>query len=295
MDYYFSHDFKARYDKKLVNLQMKKGLEGIGAYWCIVEILNESNGSFPLKEYDRITFELRTNDELINYIIFESELFVNDGENFWSESILKRTKKRQEKSEKQRENVNKRWLNSSKSKENKHTYDGNTNVIPNEIKNNNYGNTNVMPIKVKVKDKVKIKDNLNIDNNKKDDPKIFFEVKKYFLDFYKNEFQTDYYFLAKDGKAINSIIKKIKFEIKQQNMIETDELVLKSFIHLISNIKIHSDFVYKNFMLSLIDSNFNILIKNMKNGNKENIGNNKEACSINELAELMRTKFDKKS
>ena len=36
---YFSHDYKARHDDKLIRVFMRHGLSGIGAYWCIIEML----------------------------------------------------------------------------------------------------------------------------------------------------------------------------------------------------------------------------------------------------------------
>jgi hypothetical protein len=106
---YFSHDYNARNDKKLAKLFMKYGLEGIGAYWCLVEMLYEEGGYLLLNEYECITFELRTSNELINYLIRESELFKNDGNKFWSDSAIDRLKQRADKSQKARESIEKRW------------------------------------------------------------------------------------------------------------------------------------------------------------------------------------------
>jgi hypothetical protein len=107
---YFSHDYNSRNDKKLVKAAMKFDLcTAIGAYWCIVEMLYEEGGYLLLSEYERICFELRTSNELITYLIYDSELFKNDGEKFWSETAIDRLKKRAEKSYKARESIEKRW------------------------------------------------------------------------------------------------------------------------------------------------------------------------------------------
>ena len=107
---YFSHDYNSRNDKKLVKAAMRFDLcTAIGAYWCIVEMLYEEGGYLLLTEYERICFELRTSNELITYLIYESELFKNDGEKFWSETAIERLKKRAEKSFKARESIEKRW------------------------------------------------------------------------------------------------------------------------------------------------------------------------------------------
>lgn len=112
---YFSHDYYSRNDPKMVRLFMKHGLSGVGAFWCVVEMLYEEGGYMSLKEYERITFELRTDENVIRYLIYDSELFSNDGEKFWSETAILRLKKRAEKSEKARQSIENRW---NKKKEN---------------------------------------------------------------------------------------------------------------------------------------------------------------------------------
>lgn len=106
--YYFKHDYNARADRKLVNVIMKYGMEGIGIYWCIVEMLYEEGGYLPL-EYDRITFELRSQYEIVKSIINDFDLFKQDDNKFWSISVIERLDERCEKSIKARESINKRW------------------------------------------------------------------------------------------------------------------------------------------------------------------------------------------
>ena len=107
---YFSHDYNSRNDTKLVRAGMKFGLcQAIGAYWCIVEMLYEEGGYLPLSEYERITFELRCPNELITYLINDSELFENDSEMFWSNTAIERLKLRASKSQKARESIEHRW------------------------------------------------------------------------------------------------------------------------------------------------------------------------------------------
>jgi len=106
---YFSHDYNARNDTKLIKVFMEYGLEGVGAYWCIIEMLYEEGGYLLLSEYERITFELRTNEKMINDIINKYDLFEKDIDKFWSESALERLNLRAEKSEKARQSIQKRW------------------------------------------------------------------------------------------------------------------------------------------------------------------------------------------
>ena len=136
MKEYFSHDYNSRNDTKIVKLFMKFGLKGIGAYWCIIEMLYEEDGYLLRSEYERISFELRTDIEFIKSIIEEFNLFEKDNKKFWSETAINRLNKRMEKSNKARESVQKRW----------NKYNGNTNVLE---KKNDSNTSKVKESKVK--------------------------------------------------------------------------------------------------------------------------------------------------
>jgi hypothetical protein len=123
--FYFPHDCKARHDRKLVNLIMEHGMNGVGIYWCLIEMLYEENGYLPL-EYNRIIFELRTDTNVLQSVISEFELFENDGVKFWSNSILDRLQERCNRSEKAKNAINKRW-----DKLKKHT----NVLLPNNVRN----------------------------------------------------------------------------------------------------------------------------------------------------------------
>jgi hypothetical protein len=105
---YFTHDYNARNDPKMVKLLMKYGVAGIGLYWCIIEMLNECNGKVLRSEYERIAFELRVDIDLVKSLI-GSDLFTSDESYFWSESVLRRLSEREEKRAKTIESVTKRW------------------------------------------------------------------------------------------------------------------------------------------------------------------------------------------
>jgi hypothetical protein len=114
---------------------MKHGMDGIGIYWCLVEMLYEENGYLPI-EYDRITFELRTEKAIIESVITEFELFENDENKFWSNSILDRLQERVIRSEKAKNSVNKRWKPLEKNTNVlRPNYDSNTTCYTNKEKN----------------------------------------------------------------------------------------------------------------------------------------------------------------
>lgn len=111
--FYFSHDFNARNDRKLIKLKLKYRQAGIGIYWSIVEMLFEENGVLPLSEIPTIAGDLREKEAVVLSVINDFDLFENDGKNFWSNSAKRRIDKRLEKSEKAKESIRKRWENTN--------------------------------------------------------------------------------------------------------------------------------------------------------------------------------------
>lgn len=99
----------ARQDPKLQELLMERGLEGLGAYWCIIEQLYEQGGELPLKSIKTIAFALHCKVTLIESVVKDFNLFSNDGTHFWSDAVKRRTEARREIAGKRKEASNKRW------------------------------------------------------------------------------------------------------------------------------------------------------------------------------------------
>lgn len=129
--FYFSHDCNARNDSKLQKIQMKHRLEGIGCYWCIIEMLYEEGGYISIDEYERIAFELRSQCELIKSVIEDFGLFYFLDGKFYSKSVLNRLESRKNKAEKAKVSAMARWGKISKDKDVK-------------LNNNNSGNANAL-------------------------------------------------------------------------------------------------------------------------------------------------------
>lgn len=104
--YYFSHDYNTRNDSKIKKLLAKHGYLGYGLFWAIVEDLYNNANALPL-EYESIAFDLRTNENVIESIINDFDLFCIDKSEFGSTSIERRLNERNEKSVKARESANK--------------------------------------------------------------------------------------------------------------------------------------------------------------------------------------------
>jgi hypothetical protein len=128
--YYFSHDYNARHDPKTNALKSDYGLEGYGRFWVIIEMLAEQD-DYKLKKkgwgIKAIASECQCDTEqikqFINDCINEFELFEEDEEFFWSKSLNRRMKIKDEKLEQKRKAGKKgaqaRWGSNDKGKQKK--------------------------------------------------------------------------------------------------------------------------------------------------------------------------------
>ena len=105
---YFSHDYDAREDEKIIDLMAELNWAGYGQYWGIIELLYKNNGKMRT-QYERIAFALNSHPDSIKTIIENFDLFKINNGFFYSVSVNKRLKKRKDKSDKARDNAYKRW------------------------------------------------------------------------------------------------------------------------------------------------------------------------------------------
>lgn len=106
--FYFSHDYNARNDAKIIRLLIKHGFEGYGIYWAIIEDLYQ-NANALQSDYESIAYALRTDAEKIKSIINDFDLFVFEGDFFGSLSVQRRIEERNRKSKKASHSANIRW------------------------------------------------------------------------------------------------------------------------------------------------------------------------------------------
>lgn len=105
---YFSHDYHARQDPKIIKLLRETGQAGYGIYWSIVESLYQNANALPL-DYDCIAYELRVESELVKKVIDGFDLFIFNGAFFYSESVARRLNERMQISIKASKSAKKRW------------------------------------------------------------------------------------------------------------------------------------------------------------------------------------------
>ena len=105
---YFSHDYNARRDKKMVRLRLQMGYEGVGIFWAIVEYLYENGNECRKEDVDILADDLRIEVEKVRAVLEGFGLFESDEERYWSESIARRLEERSKRSKAQSENAKKR-------------------------------------------------------------------------------------------------------------------------------------------------------------------------------------------
>ena len=114
--YYFSHDSNAKDDPKILQLRMEMGWEGYGLFWALIEMLRNESDHRMRRHYKSIAYALHSQEDSIQRIINDFDLFGIDDQFFWSESLLKRMELKEERSEKARESAKKRWNQSNDTK-----------------------------------------------------------------------------------------------------------------------------------------------------------------------------------
>jgi len=112
----------------------------------------------------------------------------------------------------------------------------------------------------------------NNKNNKKDNntsgakaPVTLHTIcKNYFHEKFRQLFSDEYYWEAKDAANLNSILKKIKYNREMKSMPNDDNSVTDAFRTFLNSIR--DEWILKNYSMSNINSKFNEIISQAKNG-----------------------------
>ena len=109
--YYFSHDYNAANDTKVLFLRHQLGMEGYGIYWYLIEQLANAGGKLPLELIPVLAMQMHCTDVKVNGVLMNFDLFtINSGE-FWSERLQEHLELRLKLSESGKAGANNRWGN----------------------------------------------------------------------------------------------------------------------------------------------------------------------------------------
>jgi hypothetical protein len=203
---YFAHDYGARYNPKLVSLQIAMGAVGLALFWCLIEMLWENAGYYPCV-YESITYHLHwaTPDD-VRRVVEEFDLFKTDGKVFWSDSVLKRMDIRNSISEKRANSGRAGGLQSGVSRREKAIASGNGSNAEASASDSG-SNKEVKEINETKNDKIKESHNLTEEEEKRMIFELFFwdnivspeyELDRFWRHYEKTEWTTS------DGVAIEN-------------------------------------------------------------------------------------------
>ena len=97
--YWFKHDSNARHDPDIVLLLGEYGHAGYGIYWMIIETLRDADGNKLKKKHIAAfskNFAYDLLDDLLAFCLRETDLFEEDDEFFWSNSLIRRLEKHEQ-------------------------------------------------------------------------------------------------------------------------------------------------------------------------------------------------------
>ena len=109
--YYFSHDYNAANDTKILFLRHQLGMEGYGIYWYLIEQLANAGGKLPLELIPVLAMQMHCTDVKVNGVLMNFGLFTIVSGEFWSERLAHHLELRLKLSESGKTGANNRWGN----------------------------------------------------------------------------------------------------------------------------------------------------------------------------------------
>lgn len=287
MKNYFPHDSDARSDDKIIALRIKHKWEGYGLYWALIEKLRDSKDYVLKVDYNVLAFDLRSDASLIKSIINDFGLFsfTDDGECFYSKSLNMRMKplddKRAKLSDAGKRGNERRWKSS------RYVSPPDNNLVttqspPNRHPIDTQSPPDSHPIAKTSQEEIILEESKQENNispspplkgggkRSKSEPKaINVKARTLFCDYFKEIYGSDYYWTAKDAGAMSQLLKKLRFQREQKQMDVSDESLLYALQYLLSSIK--EGWIFDNFSVTNINSKFNEIVSQARNGNNRKI------------------------
>jgi|694.fasta_scaffold73774_3 hypothetical protein len=107
--YYFSHDYNAANDVKILFMRQQLGMEGYGIYWFLIEHLADAGGKLPLKIIPVLAMQMHSQEVKVRAVISEFDLFQIVDEDFFSVRLIEHLVVRNTLSESGKLGAAKRW------------------------------------------------------------------------------------------------------------------------------------------------------------------------------------------
>jgi hypothetical protein len=109
--YYFSHDYNASNDTKILFLRHQLGMEGYGIYWFLIERLADAGGKLPIELIPVLAMQMQSTDVKVKGVITKFDLFTIQSGEFWSERLQEHLGLREKLSQSGKNGALNRWKN----------------------------------------------------------------------------------------------------------------------------------------------------------------------------------------
>lgn len=109
--YYFSHDYNASNDTKILFLRHQLGMEGYGIYWFLIERLADAGGKLPIELIPVLAMQMQSTDVKVKGVITKFDLFIIQSGQFWSERLQEHLGLREKLSQSGKNGALNRWKN----------------------------------------------------------------------------------------------------------------------------------------------------------------------------------------
>lgn len=85
---YFSHDYTASDDVKILFLRQSLGMEGVGIFWYIIERMAQAGGRLPLKIIPVLSMQMQVTETKVQGVVQNFDLFEVEEIEFYSRRLM---------------------------------------------------------------------------------------------------------------------------------------------------------------------------------------------------------------
>ena len=85
---YFSHDYTASDDVKMLYLRQSLGMEGVGIFWYVIERLAQAGGYLPIKIIPVLSMQMQVTEAKVQTVINNFDLFLLEDQFFFSRRLM---------------------------------------------------------------------------------------------------------------------------------------------------------------------------------------------------------------
>lgn len=108
---YFSHDYTASDDVKILFLRQSLGMEGVGIFWYIIERMAQAGGRLPLKIIPVLSMQMQVTETKVQGVVNNFDLFEVQDPDFFSRRLMETIDLRKTLQESGVKGAAKRWGN----------------------------------------------------------------------------------------------------------------------------------------------------------------------------------------